>query len=574
MSEPAAPDRSGLAAVAAVVLLAALFGAFDLFDYDLGLARATGRWIVEHRAVPTTNVFSAVNAGHPFVDDKWLFHVLAFAVVDGVGETAAVLLRMALLALLWWTMLRGALREGRGAVAALVGLVALVAASERFWFRPELFSLLFVAAFAVPLLAPRRLHGAEIATLLGLQVLWTNLHGYFVLGPILAAAAAAGAWIDGRMRRAPDSGAGQRLVLVIGLVAASFVNPYGWKLVASPVAILLELRAHAELFRSSIVEFVPPFGDHERLSSDLIAYRVLLALVALAAASSWRTMPVRKALPLLALLLMSLQMRRNMAAFAVVAAPIVADALAPLASGRIARRAIAAAAIAGVALFAFLHVTNQLAVFDRQDKRFAFRRLAEAAPLPAIAFVKANLPADGLFNSFSFGSTFVGEAWPERKPFIDGNTAGYDPAFLQEYVDAVTGKTEPDALVAKWNLRFFLIKPGHPLTGKLLAQRDRYVPLFLDARAVVIAVKDRVDPDLCRRFDLRPKLRSGAFTPIAITPRTTLLQAEYPHAELSRAFIEAALGLREDAERSCEAALRANPGAEEAERLIEALRKS
>ena len=83
-----------------VVLTAAWLGLFELSDYDLGLARATGAWIVEHAAVPVTNVMSSIHADRPFVDDKWLFHVFAYGVVDGLGWTAAGVLRCLLLALL------------------------------------------------------------------------------------------------------------------------------------------------------------------------------------------------------------------------------------------------------------------------------------------------------------------------------------------------------------------------------------------------------------------------------------------------------------------------------------------
>ncbi|MFG0316526.1 MAG: hypothetical protein ACF8XB_04575, partial [Planctomycetota bacterium JB042] len=229
--------RGGAAAFLAVGALGAFLGLFELYDYDVGLARATGEWIVEHGAVPRVNVMSELNAEFPFVDDKWLFHVLAHAVIDGLGWTAAVLLRMALLGGLALLLLprREVLGRAPG-VASAVAVVALVTAAERFAFRPELFTMLFLAVFGRALVRPAPPRAREVTLLLLLQVAWTNLHGYWVLGPILAGAAAAGAAVDALLRREPPPWA--RLLLPAALVAAAFLNPYGLGLVRAPVDIL------------------------------------------------------------------------------------------------------------------------------------------------------------------------------------------------------------------------------------------------------------------------------------------------------------------------------------------------
>ena len=531
-----------------VALVALALGAIDLFNFDLGLARKTGEWIVEHRAVPQTNVFSAVHADRPFLDDKWLFHVLAWLAVDGVGPTFTVLLRMAFLVALGWLMLpRREDVDGAGArwLAAWIAIVGLVAANERFGFRPELLSMVFLALFARVLIRDALPTRREVALLLVTQCVWANSHGYFVIGPIVAAAAAAGALLDAVWARSAwRDDAWKRAALVVGLIAVCFVNPYGWRLVWSPVEILLDLQRNHDFYSAAIVEFVPTFGYQPVPPSDLIAYKVLLGVGVIALLVANRRVRLVELLPLLVLFWMSLDIRRNVAGFAVVAAPLTAGWLSFGLEAFLRRRAVtwsaAAAAIATGGLVIFLQLTQRLPVHDRLERTVGFGESSTHHPDAAVDFVLAELPADGMFNSFSFGSYFVGRAFPERRPFIDGNTAGYDVSFFVRYADLVNGRADVDAAIEEYGLRYFVIKPGHPLTSMLLERADA-VPLFLGRHGCVIGLRGRLPDDLLDRHDLRRRLPSGRVTD-AGTPRSTRWRRQLPTAELNHGRLLRALG--------------------------------
>lgn len=561
MTDAAAPRRGPAIAGISAILLAALFGIFDLYDYDLGLARAAGRWIVEHRAVPETNVFSAIHEQRPWVDDKWLFHVFAYAVVDGLGPLAANALRAALLGFLAWLLLRRAASARERIFAAAFAVLATVAAAERFAFRPELFSLAFLAVFAHVLLRDGPLAPRRVLLLVAVQVVWANAHGYFVVGPLLAAAAAAGAAADRLLGRGTAREALQRGALAPLLALACFVNPYGWALVRSPVDILIDLRQNFAFYSRAIVEFVPPLDDLPVLPSDLMAYRTLLLIAPLLALVAFRRVRLLHALPFLMLLAMSLQIRRNASAFAVLAAPLAAHWLAlGLDTPRLRRaggwiaRTLAVATPAAAAALALLHVTDRLAVHDRLDKTFGVGFSEVTHPDREIDFLLRELPNGPLFNSFSFGSTFAGRAFPERRPFIDGNTAGYDVAFFKAYADAVEGRADADALVERYGIQSFLLKPGHALTARLL-EDERYVPLCLGRHAVVIGVRGRLPDALLERFDLRRAVAEGRFVPELATPPSTFWRRRFPIAELNRARFLGALGRHDLAETAARAAI-------------------
>jgi tetratricopeptide (TPR) repeat protein len=558
-------QASRIFAVLIVAVTAAGAGAFCLFDYDLGLARATGRWILENGGVPRTNVFSAIHEQFPFVDDKWLFHVIAYLVVDGISATVGVLLRVALLVATFALLLpRRDARPLEQACGALFCVLAIATAHERFAFRPELITFLCLAVLARRLRDPTPLSRGDWFGLLAMQWVWTQSHGYFVLGPILAGAVGAGALLDAKLGRgAPFDRARWReaLLLPLGLALIGVANPYGVDLLLSPVRILADLRGHEATFKATIVEFVPPFAYFDRTPSDLVAFRVLLGATALALLLAVRRVRLRDLLPLAALFVMALDLRRNTAPFSIVAAPLAAAWLArsiPARAERWCSRALFSAAGLAGGVLVFLFATDRIHVHDRLDRTRGFGESTSAHPDAEIEFLRAQLEPGPIFNSFTFGSYFVGRAFPAWRPFLDGNTAGYPPEFLTKYVAAVRGELEPWDLVTEYGFVAFLVRPGHALTRQLLAD-SRFAPLFLGRHAVVIVVKERAPSDLVARHDLRGALQRGDFVPVATTPEPTFWRATFPVAELNRARLEYALDLKERAEATLVATLERSP---------------
>src|SRR5690349_6130274 len=54
-------------------------------NYDFFWHLATGRWIVEHRALPLADPFSIASDRHPWIHGEWLFEVIAYASHAMVG---------------------------------------------------------------------------------------------------------------------------------------------------------------------------------------------------------------------------------------------------------------------------------------------------------------------------------------------------------------------------------------------------------------------------------------------------------------------------------------------------------
>ena len=176
--------RQKLLILAAVAVIGAVY-AFCFFrpiwDVDIFWHIKAGQWIVEHRALPSADIFSAVDAERPWHTFQWGYEILVYGLDQAGGLTLVRAVHavvtwaaLALLALFLWR------RTGSG-LAVLLGLVpVLVGFADRIRCRPDAFNLFFTV-LALPILLERRWKVRHLLYLLALVIPWANLHGGGVL---------------------------------------------------------------------------------------------------------------------------------------------------------------------------------------------------------------------------------------------------------------------------------------------------------------------------------------------------------------------------------------------------------
>jgi hypothetical protein len=577
----------GRLALALLVLVTFAAGWFSLHNLDIWLHARTGQWIVEHGEVPTVNVMSRLHADWPTVDDKWGFQVVAHLLLDGLGPDACNAARLALLLgllLVCWSTAR---RGGAGPWWTLGALLlALLASRTRFTFRPDLVSLLLTAIVARAMLAPgsgveRGLRGR--LWLVPLQLLWVNVHGYFITGPLVVLAAAAGRALAGRgqLRLAARLGGLAALML-----ATCLINPAGLDGWLHPFAIVADLHEHAEFYRQAIIEFRPPFAADPQQPWDRWGYFALVALGAVLL--PWEWLAARRAahaagagesagvtaaaasvsasasgdrlvaLALFALFFaMSLSIRRNMAPFAIVAAPLVAVA----GSRRFPPwQATIALPLAGAVLLAAGELSDTISIHDGLDRRSGHGLSRLAYPDAGIDFIARELPASSVFTAFSYGSTFTGRRWPEQAASTDGNTHGYPTSYLIEVMSALSGDdpTVFDRIVARDGEQVALVPMAGPLSMELLGD-PHWALVCLGLREAVFVQRAAMDPGWLAVHDLAARWRAGEAPELPGTPDggtwLGLPKACAPLAEVDQSLVLLRLGLVEAALRRIDAAL-------------------
>ena len=206
--------------VAAITILVVIAGVAvgPIRSYDFFWHIATGRWIVEHRALPLFDPFTLAAAHVPWINGEWLWEVVAYAMPLKAMSLLNAIFVGAMFATAFWF----ASRDIDWPVALIAAGVGFGGASDRLGVRPAE-AAAFLAVCAIALLASRLSLTRLTAAYAVLSIVWINTHPSALLAPILAATTLL---IDVR-----------RWVVAVASVAALLVNPFGWRGITAPLEL-------------------------------------------------------------------------------------------------------------------------------------------------------------------------------------------------------------------------------------------------------------------------------------------------------------------------------------------------
>ena len=210
-----------------VIGYAFLAGTRSLSEYDLGWLLATGRWIVQHRQILSTDVFSYTAQGQP-----WIYPIDSSLILYGAYALGGY-------ALLSWlgaaacAAATGLLLRRGSLIHALLAVLAVPLIAIRTRPRADMFTVVLFAAFLALLWRYHRTGRARLWLLPLVMAAWVNLHLGFVAGlalivGYLLAEALEMVWSGGR--DAPVARLRQCWPWLIATFGATLVNPWGWEI--------------------------------------------------------------------------------------------------------------------------------------------------------------------------------------------------------------------------------------------------------------------------------------------------------------------------------------------------------
>lgn len=442
-------------------LLAAMFvlslSWFKLSSLDIGYHVAYGRYFLDTGKIVgfEPDPFLVSETAIPFVNANWGSQIIMALAERWAGAAGLTMLRVGLIGVIFGAMavvVRSGVKSWMAVAFAWV--IAALGAYERFSMRPELFSYaIMMVELAILVRGVGSWRGVAALTLL--QVLWVNLHSYFLVGLFLAVSFWAEAvwrsnWPAPAIGRENTSGNLRRMTLVLGLtLAACFVHPWGYKAALFPFKTLEFLQSHdvmggaagesAKSAWSEISEFQSPLSFvGQRINRwTLYGYFAVLAVATAGLIGSFRRRRVGLVLSIVILLLMSTQMRRNIAQFALAAAPVGAVVLAGWRRGNgkpAVRRAICCILCAGTAAGIFSVVTGRWYFSERRVTReFGTGYNASAFPIDAVNWLASNkgLIEPRLYADYFSSSNTLPWLPDKFKLIVDTNTFAYRDETLQ-----------------------------------------------------------------------------------------------------------------------------------------------
>lgn len=190
---------------------------------DLAYQLRAGAGILGGGGIPSVDSWTFTAAGEPWLDQQWGAQAILQAVYAVTGWSGLAILRAALVGLIFGLLL-AAIRRRNPAVdlrrAAWLTLAAFIVAAPALALRPQLLGMVAFAA-SLLLLADRRDHPERLWFLPAITLAWANVHGSFILAPVLVALA----WLEDRAAHA--STRPWLLLILAAVLLATLVNPFG-----------------------------------------------------------------------------------------------------------------------------------------------------------------------------------------------------------------------------------------------------------------------------------------------------------------------------------------------------------
>jgi hypothetical protein len=444
-------------------------------DGDTGWHIRTGQHILETGHVPQHDLFSFSKAGAEWFAWEWLADVIYALLYGHWGLAGVAALSGVAICLTAALLLRCMIASGANAFpSGLLTLLFVGGASVHYHARPHVFTMLFLAA-AVWMLRrdlerPRR----AIWLLVPMTALWTNLHGGFLIVVAVAGLIAAGRLLEALLEGSRDWRPAARYgALAAACLAASLVNPFGWRL-HQHIGRYLQ----SSFIQTSVQEFQSPSFRSESVFQYEGVLFVALAVCALAI----RRKQLVWVLPVLYMAHASLGAARHIPLFMIVASPLIAAEATTWWEGWVRRwprgsvvdilgqvsRDVGTGfgrwtgwAVAGIALVLALTPSSQWpSDFSQSFPRDLVSRHGE------------RLASGKVFTTDQWGDYLIYRLYPRVRVFIDGRSDFYGEALAKEYLSLVELRSDWQSVLVKHGFNLILLPVDYSLSSALKLTSD------------------------------------------------------------------------------------------------------
>ena len=408
-----------------VYVLLIVLGNGLLNDPDTLWQIKVGQWILDHHAVPETDIYSFTMQGQPWISTQWLAQVIYAELFAIAGWSGPVVLAAIAIAATFALIARQVGRHLSETATLVVVAIGLALTVPHLLARPHVLAMPLMVMWIGGLIDAADRRAAPSFALLPLIALWANLHGGFVFGLFLIGPIALDALV-GAEASSRKALAARWAAFGCGALIASCATPYGWNALLASGKIL-NLGAALPL----IAEWRPAdFGSFGILEATL------LTGMGLALYRGVRLPAMRIAL-LLGLVHMALSQARAGELLALVAPLFLAEPLARQIGGAGAaatKMPMRGALVAGILAVLIAGTAAYVSVHRYQPN-------ARGTPVAAVAALK-QLHLSRVFNDYDFGGYLIASGVPT---FIDGRTELFGEKFFVDHNNA-SGLMQPENL--------------------------------------------------------------------------------------------------------------------------------
>lgn len=468
-----------------IVLLGGIFiaAARPVGDPDFWWHLQTGKQIIETGAIPHADLFSSSMTGKEWITHEWLTETIIYLIYEKLGMIPLIVFFSVLItSAFYFAFLRSA-EFSRPYIAGFVVFVSAVASAPLWGIRPQMISMLLTSIFLW--LLDNYEKNRKVQSLIALpliMVLWVNLHGGFIIGIGII-----GLYLGGnlltllwRIKRngIPDRESWHPVFYLSGTVIlcviAALINPNTYKILIYPFQTLSD-----PAMQQLIVEwFSPDFHNLIWLPFGVL----VLALIGFGLAGKSSVSITRILLAVVATYA-AFRSVRHIPLFAIAAAPILADMIAPFVK-------LPAGKEVGKPRFHWLNAVLILVVLISAGVAISrlpqeqMKKESETFPTGAVSWLLENQPEGKLFNSYTWGGYLIWKLYPDYPVYIDGRADVYGAEFLHQFAAIYSVKDDWEDALDATGTDLVLVEDDCRL-AKELQQSTQWHKVYQDDLSVI-----------------------------------------------------------------------------------------
>jgi hypothetical protein len=433
-----------------------------------------GEWIVAHKDVPKTGIFSYTAANLPWVSHEWFSALLMYLVYSLAGWNGLILWVALSIVTTTLLLLNFLLKRTNANTSLIYVLLAYLLLSPHIVPRPHLFALPILIFWTIQLVEASDSKKTPPLALALLMTLWSNMHGGFLIGlAFIVFFSIESIWLAPNKETRHDLSKGWFKFFVLSLIAC-LITPHGVQ------GLILPLKLIDQTFLVGVISEwqSPNFQKFQPLEVWLLMLMGITFIKGL-------RLPFFRLIFLLGLIHMSLKSARFSSDLLSFISPLVI-------AEPFAKQLKTAPNIALKSLFPKKKSARLLLIMLLMAFiiHLAFRSI-ETPRAVQIRKVLAELKKDqsalgNVLNSYQYGIYLINEGYPV---FIDSRGELYGDKFNKDFAETmyfINGIDGLRQLIDKYHITWTFFETKAPINAFLeiypgwhRIYKDRYVTIFL-----------------------------------------------------------------------------------------------
>lgn len=477
---------------------------------DLGRHIKNGEVFVKSGKVISTNFYSYTEPEFKTINHHWGSGVIFYFIhqwFDFKGLSVIYCLLSALTVFFFYKLTE---MKSNSYLAFLAFMLCIPLIANRTEIRPEAFSLLLIAVYVYLLerFISDKINFKQLIIMLPLlQVLWVNLHIFFIMGIMIIAVYAFYHFLF--FNKAISK---KLLILFLVSMAVCVLNPMGVEGMLTPLTIFKNY-AYMIAENQSVFFMQNRTGNTAYLHYEIISFVAFLLLLFHFKKNKFSLKSITpihlltllfivlgyraiRMIPAAALFVMyfvaqifwtsitlySLKLKQNINRFSIAIASILVFITIGKAEG----------------YYSMIRINNGFGLYDKiNNSALFFKSIGVKGPI---------------FNNYDIGGYLIYHLYPQEKLFVDNRPEAYSTHFFEkEYNPMLEKENVWQALNAKYNFNciyfFRLDETPHaqPFLIRRINDRTNWAAVYVDAATIILLKRNEQNSSIIKQFELPPE---------------------------------------------------------------------